>query len=113
MKRKEFLELKQGKLTVLEYLSSFTQLARYSKADVSKEEDKTSRFLNGLNPGLKDRLVAHDFLTFQHLVNKAILQENTKKELEEHQKHKAPHQNQHSVGNSCAKAHQQTGFRGQ
>ena len=73
MKRKEFLELKQGKMTVLEYLSHYTQLARYDKANVAREEDKTSRFLNGLNAGLKDRLVAHDFPTFQHLVNKAIL----------------------------------------
>ena len=55
MKRKEFLELKQGKLMVPEYLSCFTQLARYGKADVLKEEDKTSRFLHGLNPGRSER----------------------------------------------------------
>ena len=103
MKKKEFRELRQGKMTVPEYLSCFTQLARYAKSDLAREEDKTSRFLDGLNAGLKDRLVAHDFPTFQHLVNKAILQENTKKVLEDNRKRKTPHQNQYSAGSSRLK----------
>ena len=113
MKRKEFLELKQGEMTVPEYLSRYTQLARYGKADVSKEEDKTARFLNGLNTGLKKLLVAHDFPTFQHLVNKAILQENMKSEQEENRKRKSSRQAQYNVGSSRQKQHQQSGFRSQ
>ena len=77
-------------MSVSEYWDRFTQLSRYGRADIPTEADKTARFLRGLNPGLKDRLVSHDFANFQSLVNKAILQENSKKELEEHRKRKAP-----------------------
>ena len=103
-KSKEFQELKQGKSSVSEYLSQFTQLARYGKADVATEADRTSRFLNGLNSLLKDRLVAHDFPTFQHLVDKALKQENSRKELEEQCKRKAP--SHHGAGGSRPKYQQ-------
>ena len=88
LKRKEFLDLKQDKMTVTEYLSRFTQLARYGKRDVASEEDKISRFHDGLTGGLQNMLVAHTFSTFQDLVNKAILQENSRRQLKEERKNK-------------------------
>ena len=112
LKRDEFQALTQGKMTVSEYLSRFTQLARYGRADIPTEADKTAKFLKGLNPGLKDRLVSHDFLTFQALVNKAILQENSRRELEEHRKRRAP-QNHHGAGSSRQKIGHHPGYRAQ
>ena len=40
-----------------EFLSCFTQLARYGRADIPTEAEKTAKFLKGLNLGLKDMLV--------------------------------------------------------
>ncbi|XP_024311250.1 uncharacterized protein LOC112269241 [Brachypodium distachyon] len=110
LKRDEFRALVQGKMSVTEYLSKFTQLARYGRADIPTEADRTARFLKGLNPGLKDRLVSHDFPTFQHLVNKAILQENSRRELEEHRKRRAP-QGHSGASSSRQKTSQHPGYR--
>jgi hypothetical protein len=111
LKRDEFRALVQGKMTVSEYWDRFTQLSRYGRADIPTEADKISKFLRGLNLGLKDRLVSHEFANFQSLVNKAILQENSKRELDEHRKRKAP-QGQHGAGSSRQKNNNHPGYRG-
>ena len=100
MHRKEFLELKQGKMTVSEYHGRFMQLARYAKNDVSTEEDKMWRFMEGLNSGIKLHLSSHDYPNFQHLVNKAYIQENIRKQMDDTRKRKMPSQIQHSAGSS-------------
>jgi predicted aspartyl protease len=55
--------------------------------------------------------VSHEFANFQSLVNKAILQENSKRELDEHRKRKAP-QGQHGAGSSRQKNNNHPGYRG-
>jgi hypothetical protein len=40
LKRKEFADLKQGSMTVNEYLNSFIQLSRYAPDDISTDEKK-------------------------------------------------------------------------
>ena len=53
LKRKEFTELKQGSMTVTEYLNRFTQLSRYAPEDVSTDARKQYLFLNAQqNPTL-------------------------------------------------------------
>jgi hypothetical protein len=49
LKKKEFTDLKQGSMTVNEYLSSFIQLSRYTPDDINTDEKKKDMFLNGLN----------------------------------------------------------------
>jgi hypothetical protein len=49
LKKKEFTNLKQGSMTVNEYLSSFIQLSRYTPDDINTDEKKKDMFLNGLN----------------------------------------------------------------
>jgi hypothetical protein len=44
LKRKEFADLKQGGMTVNEYLNSFIQLSRYALDDVSTDEKKQDMF---------------------------------------------------------------------
>src|SRR4051812_31218879 len=102
-------EIVQWKMSVSEYWDRFTKLSRYGKADIPTEAKETARFLRGLNPGMKDRLVSHDFPSFQSLVNKAILQENSKRELEEHRKRKAPQG--HGAGSSHQKNNNNPGYR--
>ncbi|CAH9124468.1 unnamed protein product [Cuscuta epithymum] len=47
----EFVNFKQGDLTVQEYHTRFVQLARFAKDLVSTEASMTRRFVNGLNYG--------------------------------------------------------------
>ena len=68
MKRKEFLALKQGAMSVTEYRDKFLQLARYAPADVAEDSDKQEQFMEGLNDGLQMQLLNHTFNNFNHLV---------------------------------------------
>jgi hypothetical protein len=58
LKKKEFRGLKQGSLSVSEYVTCFTQLVSYSPTDVDTDEKKQDCFLNGLNDGLAYALEA-------------------------------------------------------
>jgi hypothetical protein len=71
LKKKEFKDLKQGSMTVSEYVTRFTQLSHYAPNNVDMNEKKQDWFLNGLNNGLAYALEAHDFINFQDMVNKA------------------------------------------
>jgi hypothetical protein len=44
LKRKEFADLKQGGMTVNEYLNSFIQLSRYAPDDINSDEKKQDMF---------------------------------------------------------------------
>ena len=47
--RDEFQELKQGRMTVVEYRDKFLSLARYAPDEIGTEAKKKERFLNGLH----------------------------------------------------------------
>jgi hypothetical protein len=49
LKKKEFSELQQERMTVNEYLNKFTQMSRYAPDNVNMDEQKQDAFLNGLN----------------------------------------------------------------
>jgi hypothetical protein len=53
LKKKEFADLKQGGMTVNEYLNSFIQLSRYAPDDINTDEKKQDVFLNGLNDDIQ------------------------------------------------------------
>jgi hypothetical protein len=76
LKKKEFEGLKQGSMTVSEYVTQFTQLSRYAPDSVDRDEEKQDWFLNGLNDGLSYALEARDFINFQDMVNKALVLKN-------------------------------------
>jgi hypothetical protein len=46
--RDKFLNLKQGGMSVTEYLDKFTTWGRYAPNDINTDEKKMERFLNGL-----------------------------------------------------------------
>jgi hypothetical protein len=62
--KKEFQDLKQGSMTVSEYVTRFTQLSRYAPNDVDTNEKKQECFLSGLDDGLTYALEAWDFENF-------------------------------------------------
>ena len=52
LKRKEFLALKQGGMSVSEYRDKFTQLSRYAPNDVEADQDKQELLMEGLYDSL-------------------------------------------------------------
>jgi hypothetical protein len=74
--KKEFQDLKQGSMSVNEYVTKFTQLSHYAPHEVKTDEKKQECFLNGLNDSLAYALEAIDFENFQGMVNKALVLEN-------------------------------------
>jgi hypothetical protein len=92
LKRKEFQDLKQGSMSMNEYVTKFTQLSRYAPHEVGTNEKKQDCFLNGLNDGLAYALEAWDFENFQGMVNKALVLENHRGVME--RKHKLVRQHQ-------------------
>ena len=56
-KAQEFLELKQGAMTVIEYVARFTELARFADDYVATNLAKVKRFENGLRLSIRGRIV--------------------------------------------------------
>jgi hypothetical protein len=88
LKKKEFADLKQGGMTVNEYLNSFIQLSRYAPNDINTDEKKHDLFLNGLNDDIQFQLLNTDYADFQHMVDKTIVIRNKIKEMEKDGKRK-------------------------
>ena len=55
-KAPEFLELKQGMMTVMDYVARFTELARFSDDLVATDMAKVRRFKNGLKLSIRGRI---------------------------------------------------------
>ena len=72
-KESEFLNLKQGQMTVSIYVHTFLQLSKYATDLVDTEEKKVKRFLQGLNPTYKKMVLASNKPnTFSEAVDRAF-----------------------------------------
>ena len=56
-KAREFLELKQGILTVLEYMAKFTELACFADDYVATDIAKVRKFKNGLKLFIRGKIM--------------------------------------------------------
>ena len=56
-KAQEFLELKQGAKTVIEYVAKFIELARFADDYVATDAAKVRRFENGLRLSILGRII--------------------------------------------------------
>ena len=56
-KAQEFLELKQGTITVMEYVAKFTELACFANDYVATYMDKVKKFENGLKLSIQGKIV--------------------------------------------------------
>jgi hypothetical protein len=99
LKRKEFADLKQGGMTVNEYLNSFIQLSRYALDDINTDKKKQDVFLNGLNDDIQFQLLNTDYANFQHMVDKAVVIENNIKKMEKDGKRNVSFSGQSSGSN--------------
>jgi hypothetical protein len=86
-------------MTVNEYLNSFIQLSRYAPDDINTDEKKHDMFLSGLNDDIQFQLLNTDYTNFQHMVDKAIANENKIGEIEKDGKRKVPFSGQSSGSN--------------
>jgi hypothetical protein len=105
--KKGFQDLKQGSMSMNEYITKFTQLSHYTPHEVDTDEKKHECFLNGLNDGLAYALEARDFENFQGMVNKDLVLENRRGVME--YKHKLVCQHQ---SGSDSKPHVATSLAG-
>jgi hypothetical protein len=83
LKKKEFLALKQGEMSVIEYRDKFVELSRYAPEEVVDDGKKQELFMEGLAEPLRYQLIPHTFPSFQMLLDKAIGLEYIRKELED------------------------------
>jgi hypothetical protein len=83
LKKKEFLSLKQGGTSVVEFQDRFIELSRYASEEVVDDAKKLERFMEGLVGPLRYQLMSHTFPSYQHLLDKAICLESMRRELGE------------------------------
>nr|XP_012466477.1 unnamed protein product [Gossypium raimondii] len=74
-KRQEFLMLKQGNLSVVDYELEFSRLSRYASEFIPTEADSCKRFLRGLRDEIRVQLVSHRITEFVDLVERAKMVE--------------------------------------
>ncbi|MQL71503.1 hypothetical protein Taro_003829 [Colocasia esculenta] len=82
----EFLSLTQGSMTVLEYEVRFSELSKYAPHIVEDEHRKTKKFVMGLKPSLRTRLVAFDHRTLDDALSAACRQEGEMEQYLEEKK---------------------------
>ena len=82
LKRREFLDLQQGRMDLRTYGCEFNHLSRYAPRDVTTDADKQELFRKGLSPQLRYELLPFKFHTYQELFNQAFTLEQGRKELE-------------------------------
>ena len=57
VKAPEFLELKQGAMTMMDYVTRFTELARFVDDHVATNWAKVRRFENGMKLSIRARII--------------------------------------------------------
>ncbi|XP_066342420.1 uncharacterized protein [Miscanthus floridulus] len=81
LKLKEFLDLKQGPMSVTEYRDQFTQLSRYAPEEVANPARKQRLFMGGLRNNIQIQLLSNVYPDFQTLVDRALVIENKLDEM--------------------------------
>ena len=71
-KAQEFLELKQGTMTVMDYVARFTELAHFSDDYMATDMAKVRRFENGLKLSIQGRIVGLRLQNMDSMVGTAL-----------------------------------------
>jgi hypothetical protein len=91
--RDEFRELKQGRMSVVEYRDRFLTLSRYAPNETDTNKKRKERFLNGLHHEMQTVLVNIPFADLEALVDSAIQMEGKLHQTNENRKRRMMHQN--------------------
>lgn len=84
--RDEFKELKQGRMTMVEYRDRFLSLSRYALDDIGTQAKKKERFLNGLHDEMQTVLVNIPFADLEALMDSSIQMEGKINQAKENRK---------------------------
>ena len=71
-KAQEFLELRQGTMTVMDYVARFTELTRFADDYVATDMAKVRRFENGLKLSIEGRIVGLRLRDMDSMVGTAL-----------------------------------------
>ncbi|MQM11482.1 hypothetical protein Taro_044391 [Colocasia esculenta] len=82
----KFLSLTEGSKTILEYEARFAELSKYAPHIVADERRKAKKFVMGLKPSLRTRLVAFDHRTLDEALSPACRQEGEMEQYLEEKK---------------------------
>ncbi|MQL67746.1 hypothetical protein Taro_000040 [Colocasia esculenta] len=82
----EFLTLTQGSMMVLEYEARFAELSKYAPHIVVDERRKPKKFVMGLKPSLRLRLVVFDHCMLDEALSAACRQESEMEQYLEEKK---------------------------
>jgi hypothetical protein len=77
MKQEEFMRLKQGGDTVMQYLNKFNHLSQYAIDQVNTDLKKKNCFMRGLNDRLQRKMATCLDLTYSRAVSTALTVEAT------------------------------------
>ncbi|XP_055803436.1 uncharacterized protein LOC129872477 [Solanum dulcamara] len=79
-KKKEFLNLEQGSMSIDEYQQKFLGLSRYAVGIINNEKDKCRRFENDLNDSIRKSVAILQHENFCKLVSSGLTWERIDKE---------------------------------
>ena len=65
------------------YHDKFIQLSWYAPTEVEDDEKRHELFMEGLNDGVQYQLLSHTFVSLQQLVDKALVVENKRPQMED------------------------------
>ncbi|XP_024964672.1 uncharacterized protein LOC112504948 [Cynara cardunculus var. scolymus] len=68
---KDLLDLKQGKMTILDYETEFNKKERFAQRFLSSEQDKIEHFIGGLRKEIRSFVVSRDGSSFSKIVEYA------------------------------------------
>jgi len=72
VKKREFLCLKQGEMSVMEYTAKFNELSRFAPNQVATEEMRMNHFEQGLKGEIKQRIAGYAYANFQEMYQRAV-----------------------------------------
>ena len=107
--KREFHNLKQRQMSVIEYQREFTRLSKYAPEILVSEEEKCRRFEDDLNDHIRAHVTAFFHEDFSKIVTYALNEERVKKEERER---KDKRQGKKNPGQSSSQQHQRKKFRG-
>ncbi|XP_055819235.1 uncharacterized protein LOC129888003 [Solanum dulcamara] len=79
-KKKEFLNLEQGSMSIAEYQQQFLKLSRYAGGIINDEKDKCRQFEDDLNDSIRKSVAVLQHKNFCKLVSAALTWERIDKE---------------------------------
>ncbi|XP_059627307.1 uncharacterized protein LOC132270119 [Cornus florida] len=81
--RMQFDRLEQGDMSVIEYENNFTSLSRFATDVLGNEEDKTWRFVYGLNPFIRPGVTLLGLKNYSEAITRALMAEAEAKDWQE------------------------------